>query len=208
MTETVVRQQYDQMAKVYDRRWNNYILRTLSFIKAWAQILPEVTVLDIGCGTGEFERLVLSDHPTQQMVGVDISEKMLEIAKQKCQAYPNVSFRTASASVLPFPDDSFDIIVSANAFHYFDDPKAALSEVQRVLKPNGTVVILDWCKDYFLCRVCDIVLKFIDPAYQQCYTQREFHNLLASTQFDVRGATKVRFGLLWELMIATAIPRT
>lgn len=208
MTETVVRQQYDQLAKVYDQRWNNYIFKTLSFLKDWAEISPQATLLDIGCGTGEFESLVLTEHSAQQMVGVDISEKMLEIAKQKCHAYSHVSFQTASASALPFPDHSFDIIVSASAFHYFDDPKAALGEMQRMLKPNGKVVILDWCKDYLFCRICDILLKVVDPAYQQCYTQSEFHNLLASTQFDVQRTTKVRFSLVWGLMIATAIPQS
>lgn len=203
-----VRKQYDQMAAVYDQRWSNYVRNTLSFLKNWAQISPLAIVLDVACGTGEFERLLLADCPTQQIVGVDISDKMLAIAEQKCHAYPNVSFQIARASTLPFTNDSFDVIVSANAFHYFDDPNAALGEMKRILKPNGTVVILDWCKDYLLCRVCDVVLKLFDPAYTQCYTQNEFHSLLASAQFDVRRATKVRFGILWGLMVAEAAPNT
>lgn len=203
-----VRKQYDQMAAVYDQRWSNYVRNTLSFLKNWAQISPLATVLDVACGTGEFERLLLADCPTQQIVGVDISDKMLAIAEQKCHAYPNVSFQIARASTLPFTNDSFDVIVSANAFHYFDDPNAALGEMKRILKPKGTVVILDWCKDYLLCRVCDVVLKLFDPAYTQCYTQNEFHSLLASAQFDVHRTTKVRFGILWGLMVAEAAPNT
>lgn len=206
MTETIVRDQYDQMAAVYDQRWSCYVANTLSFLKSWANIPPEATVLDIACGTGEFERLLLTEHPTQQMVGVDISEKMLEIAKQKLHAYPNISFHTAPASALPFASKSFDVIVSASSFHYFDDPDAALAEMKRVLKPDGTVVILDWSRDYLLCRICDIVLKIVDPAYKQCYTQDEFHRLLASAGFNIRCATRVRFGVVWGLMIAAALP--
>lgn len=208
MTETRVRKQYDQMADIYDQRWSNYVRNTLSFLKNWAQISPLATVLDVACGTGEFERLLLADYPTQQIVGVDISDKMLVIAEQKCHAYPNVSFQTAPASALPFANDSFDVIVSANAFHYFDNPNAALEEMKRVLKPNGTVVILDWCKDYLLCRVCDVVLKFFDPAYKKCYTQNEFHNFLKSAQLDIGCATRVRFGIVWGLMVAEATPNT
>ena len=85
MTEEVIRQQYDQMAQRYDRRWSTYICKTLSFLAAWAAISPRAVVLDIGCGTGEFEKLLLDKHPNQQIVGVDISQKMLEIAQQKCQ---------------------------------------------------------------------------------------------------------------------------
>ncbi len=207
MTEEVIRQQYDQMAQRYDRRWSTYISKTLSFLEAWTAISPQAVVLDIGCGTGEFEKLVLNRHPNQQIVGVDISQKMLEIARQKCQAYPNVVFLAGSALALPFSNRSFDVIVSASAFHYFDEPAAALKEMRRVLRPGGVLVILDWCKDYLFSRVCDLVLKLVDPAYQQCYTQTEFHYLLNSAQFAIQAASKTRCDLAWwGFMIVTVTP--
>ncbi|WP_431356792.1 hypothetical protein [Komarekiella delphini-convector] len=69
---------------------------------------------------------------------------------------------------------------------------------------NGQVIILDWCKDYLLCRLCDFILKLVDPAYKQCYTQLEFHNFLKSAQFDIERATKFHFGAVWGMMVATA----
>jgi ubiquinone/menaquinone biosynthesis C-methylase UbiE len=204
MIETIVRQQYDQLAAVYDLRWKSYIANTLSFLKTWAEISPTDTVLDVACGTGEFERLLLSEYSSQQIVGVDISDKMLAIAQKKCSTYPQVSFQTASASTLPFDSNSFDVIVSANSFHYFDNPLAALKEMRRVLKPDGEVIILDWCRDYLLCQICDIILKAFDPAHKQCYTQNEFHRLLEDANFVVCRATRIRFGVVWGLMVATA----
>ncbi len=204
MPEAKIREQYDQLATRYDQRWSQYVSDTLSFLKIWAQISPTDIVLDVACGTGEFERLILSENPGQQMVGVDISKEMLAIAQQKLQAYPNTVFFPASVTNLPLAEQSFDVVVSASSFHYFDDPTAALAEMKRVLKPNGKVIILDWCKDYLLCRLCDFLLKIIDPAHKQCYTQAEFHTLLAVSGFDIQQATKVRFGLVWGLMIATA----
>ena len=56
---------------------------------------------------------------------------MLEIAREKCQAYPNVTFCAASSSALPFPDHSFDMVVSASALHYFDQPEESLREMRR-----------------------------------------------------------------------------
>jgi ubiquinone/menaquinone biosynthesis C-methylase UbiE len=208
MTETKVREQYNRLALIYDQRWSDYIIHTLSFLKTWVQISPTASLLDIACGTGEFERLLLVEHPTQQIVGVDISEKMLAIARQKCQVYPNVSFQVASATALPLANNSFDVIVSANAFHYFDNPDLALREMKRVLKPEGTLVILDWCRDYLLCKICDLVLKVFEPAYKHCYTQAEFHHLLEVADFEIRCAAKIRFGFVWGLMVATAIPNT
>ncbi len=206
MTEAQVRQQYDHLASVYDQRWNWYVTHTLSFLKTWVNLSISDSVLDIACGTGEFERMVLSENPTQQMVGIDISEEMVAIAHQKLHSYANVSFQVSSAAALPFPGQSFDVIVSASAFHYFDDPVAALTEIKRVLKPSGKVVILDWCKDFWLCRILDIVLRWTDPAHRQCYTQQEFHNFLTSSGFNIDASKKVRFGLFWGLMVATAVP--
>ena len=128
------------------------------------------------------------------------------ITRQKIPAYTNASFHAASASALPFANHSFDEVVSANSFHYFDHPDAALLKVKHVLKPNGKVVILDWCKDCLLCRICDVLLKRFDPAYRQCYSQAEFHQLLTAAGFELSCTTRVRFGLGWGLICATALP--
>ncbi|MCC5638268.1 methyltransferase domain-containing protein [Nostoc sp. CHAB 5844] len=206
MSETVVRKQYDQIAKIYDRRWDNYISKTLSFLKNWSNIPAKGVVLDVACGTGEFESLLLQENPIQQMIGVDISEKMLTLAQEKCCNYPNVSFCVGSASALPCVSASFDIIVSASAFHYFENPNTALAEMKRVLKSDGQLVILDWCRDYFFCKLLDLFLRVFDSAYKQCYSQSEFHQMLTDAGFNICRATKIRFGIFWGLMIATVTP--
>ena len=204
--ETTVRKQYNQMAALYDRLWSRYVAKTLAFLKDWSQLNPDSTVLDVACGTGTFERLVLQEHPNLHIVGVDLAERMLAIAQQKCRHYPHVSFQKASVAALPFNDRSFDLVLSASALHYFDDPIAALIEMKRVLKPDGELVILDWCKDDWLCQLYDLVLKRIDPAYKQCYTQADFHSFLDTAGFTIRRATRVRVSLAWEVMVATAKP--
>lgn len=201
MNKNLVRQEYDQIAKIYDRRWNSYNTKTLTFLKNWADIPPQATVLDVGCGTGEFESFIIGDNPNQQISGVDISEQMLLVARQKFIPHPNVSFQIAGASNLPFANHSFDIVVSASAFHFFDDPVTALAEIKRVLKPGGKVFILDWCKDYFFCRLIDLYLKIFNPAHKRCYTQAEFHNLLTSANFNIQRAAKFNFDVIWGMMV-------
>jgi ubiquinone/menaquinone biosynthesis C-methylase UbiE len=126
MTNDPVRQLHDRLAGVYDRRWKHYIAQTLTFLKNWACIPPLATVLDIGCGTGEFERLVLGENPEQRIVGLDLSSKLLEIARQKFHCYPNVTFCAASAASLPFTFCSFEIILSASSLKYLDQPEVCL----------------------------------------------------------------------------------
>lgn len=205
MNEKLVRQEYDQIANIYDQRWDSYITKTLTYLKNWANISPLATVLDVGCGTGEFESLILRDNPKQQITGIDISEQMLLVARQKFRAnpnvYPNVSFQIAGVSNLPFTNHSFDVVVSASAFHFFDDPVAALAEIKRVLKPDGKVFILDWCKDYFFCRLIDLYLKIFNSAHKRCYTQAEFHELLTSANFNIERAAKFNFDIIWGMMV-------
>lgn len=204
MHEQIVRDQYDQMAEAYDRRWRGYLTDTLTFLKTWVELSPSMNVLDIACGTGLFEQFILADEPNQSIIGADLSSKMLGIADYRCQRHPYVAFTTARAGALPYADQSFDLVVTASAFHYFDDPVTALIEMKRVLKPDGSIVILDWCKDYLLCRLCDLVLHVIDPAYTQCYTQAELHRLLGAANLHIERAARVRFGVVWGHMVVTA----
>ena len=206
--EYQVRLQYDRLADIYDRRWSHYITNTLEFLKDWVQIPVGGTILDVACGTGEFERLILADHPQQRMIGVDLSENMLAIAQAKCDRYSHIQFQRASVESLPLSDQSVDLVVSANAFHYFRDPQTALTEMYRVVKPGGQVVILDWCRDYWVCQVCDWVLGQIDPAHSQCFTQEELHGYLTTTRLSIEQSSRYRFGLIWGLMVATAVKPT
>ncbi len=203
-SENQVRLQYDRLAVIYDRRWHHYITNTLEFLSDWVQIPVGGTILDVGCGTGEFERLILADHPQQRMIGIDLSDQMLAIAQEKCASYPQVHFQTASVESLPIANQSVELVVSANAFHYFNDPHAALAEMYRVVKPGGHVVILDWCRDYWVCQVCDWVLGLVDPAHHQCFTQAELHRYLTAAHLTVERSSRYRFGLIWGLMVATA----
>ena len=100
MNEATVRWQYDHLAARYDRRWHTCLSGTLGFLRDWLALDPADTVLDVGCGTGELERL------QQHWVGVDLSPRMLSITQAKCRDYPQVSFRTATATALPLADAS------------------------------------------------------------------------------------------------------
>jgi ubiquinone/menaquinone biosynthesis C-methylase UbiE len=204
--ETLVQQQYDRLATIYDQRWQFYITRTLSFLVKWAQILPRESVLDVACGTGELERRLIEQYSEQAIAGVDFSAQMLAIAQQKLAEHPTVTWHHASASALPGQPSEFDVVLCANAFHYFYEPHQVLAEMKRVLHPTGRVVILDWCRDFFLCRLCDWVLSLVDPAHQNCYTEGELRQLLTKARYHIQRSQRVRFGLIWGLIAIEAVP--
>jgi ubiquinone/menaquinone biosynthesis C-methylase UbiE len=91
---------------------------------------PVTDVLDLGTGTGSGAAIVVRRFPDARVVGVDLSEEMLERARVNV---PSAEFRRADASSLPFPDESFDLVAHANMIPFFD-------EVARVLRPGGTAL--------------------------------------------------------------------
>ena len=96
------------------------------------------SILDVGCGTG-IAALPFASNGFP-VAGVDASEAMLAKARA---AVPNVEFVQGSAENLPFTDERFDVVISAQAFHRFDRVKA-FDEIHRVLRPGGMVAI--WWK--------------------------------------------------------------
>lgn len=95
-------------------------------------------VLDVGCGTGIFTRLLAQKGIN--VTGVDESEKMLSIAKSKPEL-ADVGFINANAEHLPFPDAHFDRVLCAFMIEFACNPLKVITEMIRVLKPGGIMVI-------------------------------------------------------------------
>lgn len=203
MSNAEVRDQYDRLASIYDERWRAYVAGSLSFLRGYLGLSGGERVLDVACGTGELERVLVGDHPGLGIVGVDPSTSMLEVARKKFEGRSDITFETGWAEELPFADDSFDVVVTANSFHYFEDPVAALREMSRTSKPDGRVVVLDWSRDFLACRVCDIALKLLYPAYNRCYNRRELREMFEDAGLGAEKEQTCRFRVVWGLMAAT-----
>ena len=103
-------------------------------------------VLDIGCGAGVDTFIAsLMVGPSGRVVGVDLIPEMLTRAQKNFlrTGLGDVTFRKASAEELPFPDESFDVIISNGVFNLIPDKPKALKEALRVLKPSGRFMIAD-----------------------------------------------------------------
>ena len=94
-----------------------------------------MTVLELGCGTALFTRELAKTNA--QIVAIDISPDLLEVAQRECPA-PNVSFEVENAYDLSYPDAAFDTVVGSSILHHLDIDKA-LAQIYRVLRPAGTI---------------------------------------------------------------------
>ena len=117
--------------------------------KQFERLLPankNLKVLDIGTGPGFFT-IILEELGYTNIMGIDVSEKMLEVAKENIQKYGKKNSRIQliqmDAQKLEFKPERFDIIVSRNLTWNLEKPQQAYSEWLRVLKPNGALFIFD-----------------------------------------------------------------
>lgn len=140
---------FDNIANEYDRF--NYLAsfnidriwrkRAISSLKPFA---PR-NVLDIATGTGDLALLIENILKPESIIGCDISEGMMQVAREKCRrrGITNIRFEKEDCTALSYPDNSFDALTSSFGVRNFQELEKALGEMHRVLCPGGHLVILE-----------------------------------------------------------------
>ena len=193
------------MAAEYEQRWERYVRRSVVETMRRLDVRGRRRLLDVGCGTGAFLDAAAGAWPGLELFGVDLSAGMLERARARLS--PDVALAVADVQRLPFDDAQFDVAVSLSSFHFWPDPVAALVELRRVLRPGGQLVITDWCDDFVACRVCDLYLKWRDPAHTRIFGRRACREMLSAAGFETRRIDRYKISWLWGLMTAVAEKR-
>ncbi len=132
---------WDQVAGVYDIFVNVVNRKTHGELKRIVADLiePADEVLECACGTGLLSAVIAPK--CRKLTATDFSKKMLKKAAKNCADFANVSFSAADITALPFSDESFDKVVAGNVIHLLDEPRKALSELNRVCRNGGTLII-------------------------------------------------------------------
>ena len=129
-----------------------YIVRDIrykSILIEQANIQPGQHVLDLGCGTGTLAIMAKQAQPAAEVTGLDADPDMLKVAKYKAaQLRVPVKFEVGFTEKLPYPDESFDRVLSSIMIHHLKTPdkKLTAQEVYRVLRPGGQLHIIDFGK--------------------------------------------------------------
>ena len=133
-----MRRYFDRLARGWDERTQAGSADYLAALAAGLLHVspPPERALDIGTGTGEAALLVAREFPRASVRGVDVSEEMIAKAKDKVGLDPEgrIAFKVADAARLPWPDESFDLVVQLNMPPFF-------AEIARVLRPGGHAVV-------------------------------------------------------------------
>ncbi|MCL2818392.1 MAG: class I SAM-dependent methyltransferase [Actinomycetia bacterium] len=108
---------------------------------------PKATsILEVGCGRGAFLFAVADFFPQAQLTGIDISSKAIAAARQnRFPGFSNTSiaWHLASVDKMMFADGTYDIVFAGKTMHHWEDKQAGLSEISRVLKDNGILILGD-----------------------------------------------------------------
>lgn len=138
---------FDRIAGSYDRLNHLFSLNIdrLWRRKAIERMLPVKNVLDVAIGTADFTIEILRQSKAQQIIGIDLSKEMMAIGQRKCQKKNlNVQFIYANAQQMPFESNSFDAVTCAYGCRNFQNLDEGLSEMYRVLKPGGQLIIIEF----------------------------------------------------------------
>lgn len=192
--------EYDCLATIYDRKWSRYLQNTLDKTIAYCPLSGEEEILDVACGTGELERRLLAKYDKIRIIGCDISQSMLKVARDKLTGYNNVSFIECPADEISLEDESKDVIICCNSFHFFKKPKNVLQEWRRILRRSGKVFILDWCQDFWLCKALEFLKGKFDKAHHHIYTVDELSSMLLACNFRSEKNWRFKIDWLWGMM--------
>lgn len=138
-------------------------------------------LLDVGCGTGNLLSLISSRYEVQ-IVGIDLSQDMLNIAQDKLDE--NANLIIGDSENLPFNNDSFDIVTCTDSFHHYPNAENVLAEIKRVLKPGGNFIIADPWLATPLRQFANILMPFNRDGDVKIYGESEICKLLENAGFN------------------------
>jgi SAM-dependent methyltransferase len=142
-TSESLRQEFNRWAEAGrgDGMEQDHLPITLPVL-AKIQLAPHDNVLDVGCGSGWLSRRLGRLVPEGRVVGMDVSDEMIRIARRNSVDEHNLLFVTGEVGEIPWEPNFFNHAISIESAYYWPDPGAGLKEVFRVLRPEGRAWIL------------------------------------------------------------------
>jgi ubiquinone/menaquinone biosynthesis C-methylase UbiE len=174
---------FDRQAPEYDRApFGRHARRLQPEVLAAASEAAFSAVLDVGCGTGALLAAIVGAHPEVRACGIDLSAGMLDVAARRLG--PGAQLELADAEHLPLADASVDLVVCVDSFHHYPHPDVALSEMHRVTRPGGRLVIGEWRVAAPLRQLMNLLLPRLPEGDVRIYTGSELSRLVEAAGYS------------------------
>jgi ubiquinone/menaquinone biosynthesis C-methylase UbiE len=170
---------FEERAAGYEEGWRGRLHHDIAdrtaVLALSANAVPQ-RVLDVGCGTGYLLRLLARQWPqATELAGIDPAPSMIEAAAGSARD-ERLRFSIGAAERLPYPDSSFDLVVSTTSFDHWPDQQAGLRECARVLMPAGRLMLVDLFSLW-------LIPTLIDGRRGKARTRRRAGQLLSAAGF-------------------------
>jgi ubiquinone/menaquinone biosynthesis C-methylase UbiE len=169
-----------ETAKRYNKetqKWMRNVSKSfVTVAKKWG--ITDGKVLDVGTGTGLLAIGLAKRIPGVEVIGLDLSDVVLELARdnvQKSGELLRVSFEKGDAEDMPFEDGAFDLVISSNTLHLIKSPIKMFNEIHRVLKPKGRFFISDFRRSW---------LGIFTNHFRASYSPKEVKDLLSQSKLQ------------------------
>jgi 2-polyprenyl-3-methyl-5-hydroxy-6-metoxy-1,4-benzoquinol methylase len=188
---------WDMLATRYDKTVSKFkpMFEALHF-KTAGYLNQSDSVLDYGCGAGEITCGLAAF--AKEIQGIDISSKMIEVARRKAadRKITNISFKQASIFDEKFKYESFDVILAFNVLHCVDNARDVINRIHNLLKPGGMIITVTPCigernmlRRIFIFITTSIVSKLrIFPVQVRFFRFIELENLISGSNFMISEA--------------------
>lgn len=198
--------QFTKQAEPFLRRHEHSNQELLERMGNCARVQAADRLLDIACGPGIVSTF-FARHAAR-VTGLDIVPAMIERARSYAaeQGLDNVDFALGSCTALPFPDASFDVVVTRFSFHHFVEPAAALAEMKRVAKPGGTVVVTDVAPRPDVRDMFDMWEKLRDPSHTSAKTEEELETMGTTAGLQLRRKESCTLEMELGGLLASSFP--
>lgn len=183
---------FNQQAVTYDQDMRGQHARSLyPILLEKISDISYHSALDLGCGTGEMIKMILEQDAQKSLTGIDLSEKMLEIAKGKLN--DRAKLLLGDSEHLPFQDGTFDVVYCNDSFHHYPAPENVLAEVKRVLKTGGLFLMGDCWQPFIGRTIMNFYMKHSNEGDVKIYSEQEirfmFEKYFINVQWEQAGKT-------------------
>lgn len=143
-------------------------------------------LLDLGCGNGNILNALFDKKIECKLSGVDLSSEMIKESRRRLDK--TITLKEGDAEEIPWDDHTFDCVLCSMSFHHYIRPEQVLSEIKRVLKPNGLFILGDPTMEIELMRIVyNVFSRWSKEGDYHLYSQKEMQYLLEKYGFKVCG---------------------
>ncbi len=198
-----IRARYERWAGRYDRAYGPYGRRTAGPLVRAISRTQATEVLEIACGTGIVSERLLDGCPRIRLTCLDLSQAMLDVAGRRLRGFGGrVQLVRGAIEQASLPVASYDAIACANAFHLFQDGARVIERCAGLLRPGGTLVVVDWCRESPAMRMLAFLQRW-GRLRRRMRSRAELANLFERSGLVVE--SRERFGVppAWGMMLVS-----